>query len=86
VTYEAVELPRGNVVVSMPSRDVFGAFPSMQEARAVAQQLNAWLERDPDDLTLTEVFEWESEGDLVQRLERILDKLHGPAELWAQAA
>jgi hypothetical protein len=81
--YDAVEMPRGNLVVAMPSREVFKAFPSMQEAQAVARQLNAWLDRPSEPDYEVELFTWEAPGDLEQRLFRILDRMLEPERLAA---
>lgn len=51
VAYEAVQLPRGNVVVQKPSNVIEAALASPAEATAFAEALNRWLESRPTPKT-----------------------------------
>jgi hypothetical protein len=71
--YEAVQLPRGNVVISFPSRDLVGAFDSMEEAEAFARFKNRWLESEPaPGDSVNEPMEWGDDWEA--RLMAIIDK------------
>ncbi len=45
--YEAVMMPRGNIVFEMPSRRVEASFATILEAKTHADQLNKWLASRP---------------------------------------
>lgn len=47
VRYEALRMPRGNIVVEQPSKRVEAQFGTFEEAAVHADQLNKWLSARP---------------------------------------
>jgi hypothetical protein len=87
--YEAWELPRGNIVVCIHDKDrshpevVDDRSVNIAQARQLAAELNtgAWLADKPLDAPS---MEWGDDWE--RRLLGILDRMHGPEEIWLQAA
>ncbi len=80
--YTAWSLPRGNVVIEMPSRLVEASFDSFEEAQTHADQLNTWLARRPaqDARYRRYVLPAEpTEAQLVEMLDRLAELDRYPA-------
>jgi hypothetical protein len=89
VIFQAFRMNRAHVVIDNRSKlPVGGPFETMLEAEGEADRLNLreWRESRPMS-SLTEPLVFEDAGELEERLMEIIDRIHGPAELWmAQAA
>ncbi len=80
--FDAVRMPRGNLVVAMPQRWVEAAVPSMEEAEALAEALNRWLAAKPEPGLVPAALNFNVHG-AEARLTGILDAGLGP-ELHAE--
>lgn len=75
--YEAYRLPRGNVVVELPSKAVEASFDSFELARTHAHQLNEWLAHHPAPDARYRLFvppPEPTEAALVETVDRLFDR------------
>ena len=87
--YEAFQLPRGNVVVEIPSRKVEATFDTFAEAQLHAAQLNEWLERRPAPDRRYRMFvppPEPTEARLVELIDRMYDIPESERDAWGLVA
>lgn len=87
--YEALRMPRGNIVVEQPSKRVEAQFGSFQEAEVHADQLNKWLAARPASdrrYKLYVVPPEPTEAGLVALIDRIYEPEAVPLEMLKSTA